>query len=100
MHMPRGLLALLAALAIAESVGAQNTNLPRDAPTTQSFNQTVVVMPEESCTSQNEQCMAFCSRNNAGQTCSEDCALRIKYCKQSGFYLRIGPPSVKVGKKE
>jgi hypothetical protein len=98
--MRRVLLAVLAALAMAQSVGAQNPRIPRDAPKTQNFNQTVVVMPEESCTSVNEQCTTFCSRNTPGPTCAEDCTVRLDYCKRSGFYLRIGLPSVQVGKKE
>ena len=74
------------------------TDLPR------LFNKATQTWPNETCTSQNNKCLAVCkARTSADEqkSCNEDCAWPVTYCKtETGLYPWIRSKSVWVGQRE
>ena len=93
----------LAVIAVASSVQAQELTIPKDAPTNHKFNKDAVAAPNESCSSQKQQCGNGCISNrklNEQTRCARDCEERLAYCRRTGFQLNIRGPSLLVGSRE
>jgi hypothetical protein len=69
------------------------------------LNRETVVMPGETCASQNTKCLGFCATQRSGTEavtgCQSDCEWRLNYCKnETGLYPWRNSKSVWVGKRE